>query len=357
LQGILRTGLRLNHVNKFERVDSRIKGGTNYMLCTPANYDPNTVDVPCLLEFFTTRRREPMDDKYFDFKNNGASNLGETSTWPYSIRDYASVTISKDIRMIHDFMQETQRHAYGYNQRGWSHKVNIFKQYYSAEGKNSFLSYSNFPYDMPELFMVTHYFTALDNLYENKMYTSPSGSSFQLYHFNNEFICVSDLQLKDSYWAKYWWHAWAQSLDYAPQGFDRDFYFYTNAKYYYTVNTYNNGGRHTGGGFSNQQIRGGWDSNNLLATYRIFQNNQPLDMNVQIYFLTSQSPNFDQNLMLIAKAVKENTAEQNMRIFYPNATLSSPNTHYSIKFASIQNSNFFSNLSISNKVSVQSSSY
>ena len=357
LQGILSSGLRLNHVNKFERVDSRIKGGTNYTLCTPANYDPTTVDVPCLLDFFSDRHREPMDDKYFDFKNYGAHSLSETSRWPYAIRDYATVTISKDIRMIHDFMQETQRHAYGYDQRGWSHKVDIFKKYYSAAGKNSFLSYSNFPYDMPELFMVTHYFTALDNLYMNIQYTSPSGSTFQLYHYDNEFIRVSDLKLKDSYWAKYWWHAWAQSLDYAPQGFDRNFYTNSNAKYFNTVTTYNNGGRHVDEGYRKLQMKGEWASKNLLETYRIFWNNQPLDMNVQIYYLTSQAPNFDQKLMLIAKAVKESNAEQNMRIFYPNATLTSPNTYYRIKYSTIQSSSFFSNLSISNKVDFMTSSY
>lgn len=325
LKNILARGFVANYSSTFSRIDLRIKGGTNYTQCAANGYHPTTIDVPCLLDISSNQELEAMDDKYFEPQYTSRLSLGQgNGTYRVTITDYATHAIVNDIKMFHDFMQFNQQHAQKFNQRGWSHKVDYFKDYYSSKYKNAKFSHPNFPFDIPEIYIVTHYMTALDDIWlgEQSSYYTTRGDYLHFYNKNEDFIYASDLQLKDAMWAKYWWSSAGQCLDREGYGFDRDFYFYKNStKYYNCRDNQAEKGKHK---YYTTKVNmlGFWYSDNM---YKNIANK--LRNNLRIYYLSSQFADFETKLMEIANAVKKGQV-QSSRIFYPNAMLTPDNCYY-----------------------------
>lgn len=128
--------------------------------------------------------------------------------------------------------------------------------------------------------------TALDAFYlGNKSgYTTPSGRTLNFYNKNEDFIYVSNLQLKDAMWAKYWWSTEGQCLDREVNGFDRDFYFKSSStKYYDVANNQSDKGKQKSS-TTQSAVFGKWYNTNL---YNPVPYN--LSNNVAFYYMTSRS--------------------------------------------------------------------
>ena len=329
LKSILSKGFVANYSSSFSHIDLRIKGGTSFTQCAANGYHPTTVDVPCILNFSSSQELEPMDEKYFGQSYSGKYSIGNgNSTYSITINDYATPAIVSDIKMFHDFMQFNQQHGERFNQRGWSHKVDYFKDYYSAKYKNGKFSHPTFPFDIPEIYIVTHYMTALDDVWlgEQNSYYTTRGDYLRFYNKDEDFIFVDELQLKDAMWAKYWWSAAAQCLDREDNGFDRRFYTWKNDKKYYYCRTHQaDKGKHKAY-TPKSTILGFWYNNSMYSSLgSTFKNN------IVIYYLTSQADNFETNLMQIARAVKLSNNQTSL-IFYPNAKLTPSNCYYNVNF-------------------------
>ena len=327
LKNILSRGFVANYSSTFSHIDLRIKGGTDFTQCAGNGYHPTTVDVPCLLDFSSTQELLPMDDKYFEPQYTSRLSLGQgDGTYRITITDYATYAIVNDIKMFHDFMQLNQQHAQRLNQRGWSHKVDYFKDYYSSKYKNAKFSHPNFPFDIPELYIVTHYFTVLDDVWlgEQNSYYTTRGDYLKFYNKNEDFIYTSELQLKDIYWAKYWWSSAAQCLDRGGHGFDRDFYYYkSSTKYYNCRSNQADKGKHQYY-TSQSDVFGPWYQKTMYQSI-----GKSLKNNVCVYYISSEFPNFESTLMKIAQAVKL-SENQESRIFFPNAKLVPNNCYYNV---------------------------
>lgn len=214
--------------------------------------------------------------------------------------------------------------------------MNYFKDFYSSKYRYASFKYQDFPYDVPEIYIVTHYMTALQNLmkatYKNQTYYTSDGEYWQLYNKNNFYIPTYKLQTKDACWAM-WWQSNAQSLDFEVNGFDRDFFYQgKNAKFYNL--DYNRDGK-----TSRYCTRGAFlphENEHLYPTgssYSCVPNDRYLKNYLCIYYLTSQAEDFEYNLMQIAKEVKINKSD-NPIIFYPNAIYDIPNAYYQIPWSS-----------------------
>ena len=349
LKSILAKGFIANYSSSFSKIDLRIKGGTNYTQCAANGYHPTTVDVPCLLDFSSSQELLPMDDKYFNPEYTSRLSLGQgDGTYRITITDYATHAIVNDIKMFHDFMQLNQQHGQKFNQRGWSHKVDYFKDYYSSKYKNAKFSHPNFPFDIPEIYIVTHYMTALDDIWlgEQSSYYTPKGDYLHFYNKNFDFAFVSDLQLKDRLWAKYWWSADGQCLDREGYGFDRDFYFEKSSQKYYNCRSNQaNKGEHKYYTTKTNML-GFWYNNNMYNNISKTMRN-----NVCIYYISSEFANFESNLMKIAQAVKL-SGNQDSRIFYPNAKITPSNCYYNVN---IKGSTIDTKLSKSSKLEIKDS--
>ncbi len=331
LRNILKGGFYHNNSVTFPRIDRRIKGGTDFTQCTAANYHPTTVDMPCILDFehgygYGSQVRKPLDEKYFDVANANMSPLLKCDDgkyrWGWKVRDYATPAIAKDMQMFQRFMYENQMHAQSLNKREWSGKRSLFNLYYSEGMLNAFMTYSNFPFDMPMIYRVVHYMRALQDMEPNKNYTTSNGQTYKIINADQEYIPVSYLQLQDRYWAKYWWSSNGQSTNVAKNGFDRDFYFYKdNTKYYSMICDQSYDGKRHNCYTSQATMLGSWYKP-VDGTYHGPYNpvRKPFTMRVKLYFLTSQAPDFSTKLMNIAKAVK-NSSVQSTKVFYPNKIL------------------------------------
>ena len=88
-QRILSGGLYINNNRKLSTIDRRIKGGTDFTQCVAKNYHPNTVDVPCILDFRVRndQSRQPLDDKYFE--------TAYSNKQPYLKYDDKNITLDK----------------------------------------------------------------------------------------------------------------------------------------------------------------------------------------------------------------------------------------------------------------------
>jgi len=324
---IIKKGLILssNDASNFLSVNRRIMGNSTFTQCTAANYHPNTWDVPCILEveMKNNQQREPLQDFYFNIKYAGAGTSykpNASGNWNWMIKDYATVAIIDDIRKIRGFMNDMQRHAKALDGRGWSYKRNLINRYTDASHLNSFMTYTDFPYDMPEVFRVNHFMRTLDQVVyytrENLNYLTTSGTYCRFYNHDNDFIPVDELKFQDRYWAKYWWHTYGQNLDLEHHGFDRTFYTEDKKKYYNILLPLNAQGKHNMYD-SYMQMLGDWyyGDDDLLNAY--YNGNYNF---VSVYYLTSQNSNFSENLMKIADAVKKSNV-QNDLIFFPNAQM------------------------------------
>lgn len=331
LNNILKGGLYKNTTTYFPEVDRRIKGGTTFTQCTNAGYNPTTWDVPCIIDV-KLPSRATMGEHLFQFRFSGATSLGIGTYTSWTIRDYATVAIAKDIQMIHDFMQQNMFHVQNFGKKNWKGKVDYFNKCYSNSGMNAIFKYNNeygapgFPYDMYELYLVNHYMWAIDQLYPNRNYPTASGTRVTLYDKDNEFIYVDDMySLQTKYLAKYWWSAAGQCLDHSKRGFDYEFYYRSSSTKYYDVKTNQANDGKQQYPSSQNAVLGEWYFKNL---YNDFGNNITNYFN--IYYLTSQQPNFETCLMNIAVAVKKRSSGDNTRVFYPNAILKMNDCFYNI---------------------------
>ena len=326
LRRILAAGFVSNN-NSFAHIDLRIKGGTTFTQCFANGYHPTTIDVPCILDISSTQELQPMEEKYFQQNYSSRLSIGQGSgSYSVTITDFATPTIVNDIKMFHDFMQFNQQHAKRLDQRGWSHKVDYFKDYYSDRYKNCKFSHNSFPFDIPEIYIVTHYMTVLDDVWwgGRNGYRTTRGDLLVFYNKNNDFVYASDLQLKDAMLAKYWWSSDGQCIDLEVNGFDRDFYYRKNSeKYYCCRDNQADKGKHNYYR-SKSAMLGFWYNNNMYNNI-----GSSLKNNVKVFYLTSQEPNFETNLMKIACAVKA-SEKQASKIFYPNAVLSPNYCYYTI---------------------------
>lgn len=331
LTRILSGGFITNNSASFSKVDLRIKGGTTFTQCAENGYHPTTIDVPTLLDFSSSQVLEAMDDKYFEPQYASRLSIGQSGancTRTLSITDYATHAIVNDIKMLHDFMQACQQHADAYGCRGWSHKVDYFKDFYSNKYKNSQFTPPGFPYSIPEIYIVTHYMTVLDDLWlgEKNQYYTANGDYLYIYQKDDNFIKVSDLQLKDRMWAQYWWSASGQPVDRGANGFNRDFYKYKmDHKYYNIRSNQANNGKHTSY-VTKSTILGSWYTRNHY-------NFSSLRNNICVYFITAESSNFESNLMKIAQAVKLGQV-QSSKIFYPNTVVRPSGCYYNLNLNS-----------------------
>lgn len=329
---ILSNGFVANYTYTFNNVDIRIKGGKGFVACTKSGYHPTTVDVPSLLEFSSTQTLEPMGDEMFDPKYKYQYSISQAgpSKPKVTITDYATPAIIDDIKKFNDFMQRNQQHARALDCRGWSHKADYFKDFYSSKYKNAKFSHTNFPFDIPEIYIVTHYMTALEDIWFGTKdgYWTTKNDRIKLINKDNYFIPADELQLRDAMWAKYWWSSYGQCTDFEGNGFERDFYYRkSNTKYYNSRPVGNNistDKNKRGASVSNapknqylpftkSKVLGDWYNNNWGV--------KPiLNNHVMIYYMTSQASNFENCLMNIAYALKK-SGQQTSRIFFPNASL------------------------------------
>lgn len=338
----LKDGFIRNYTNDFKSIELRVGANNNvYNRCNKNSYDPanyNYYTKPVILKFVNYGELERMDDKYFEPQYLSRLSLGhdEIANKTYYILDQATNAAADDIKKLGQFFMENAYHAALYDQRGWSHKVNYFKDFYSSKYRYASFKYQDFPYDVPEIYIVTHYMTALQNLmkatYKNQTYYTSDGEYWQLYNKNNFYIPTYKLQTKDACWAM-WWQSNAQSLDFEVNGFDRDFFYQgKNAKFYNL--DYNRDGK-----TSRYCTRGAFlphENEHLYPTgssYSCVPNDRYLKNYLCIYYLTSQAEDFEYNLMQIAKEVKINKSD-NPIIFYPNAIYDIPNAYYQIPWSS-----------------------
>ncbi|MBO4488385.1 MAG: hypothetical protein J5741_01855 [Bacteroidales bacterium] len=335
---IIKNGLILssNGANDFLSINHRIKGSTAFTQCVAANYHPNSWDLPCILETYVTsgQKREPLQDLFFKAQYAGAAPsylANSRDRWSWYIKDYATVAMVDDIKKIRGFMEDMQRHAKALDGRGWSYKRDIVNRFSNSSHINSFMTYTAFPYDMPEIYRVNHFVKALDNVVNytrnNLSYLTTSGTYCRFYNHDEDFIPADELQLQDRYWAKYWWHTYAQCLDLEHHGFDRTFYTEDKAKYYNTMQPLNAGGKHNLHD-TYSAILGAWYQNDPDIVYLY---NNYIYNHVSIFYLTSQNTGFTDNLMKIADAIKKSNV-QNDLIFFPNAQMTSPvlSTFYTV---------------------------
>lgn len=348
LRKILAKGFIRNHGSDFKHIDLRIKGGTTFTQCSANGYHPTTIDVPCLLDITSDQELTAMDEKYFKPEYNGQYSIGQgDGNYSITITDYATHAIVNDIKMFHDFMQLNQQHAQKFNKRGWSHKVDYFKDFYSSKYTNARFSHPNFPFDIPEIYIVTHYMTALDNIWwgeQSPYYYTPKGDRLHFYNKDEDFVRVDDLQLKDRMWAKYWWNADGQCLDREGYGFDREFYTYKDSKKYYNCRHHQaNEGEHAYSTIKADML-GFWYGNHLYDNI-----GNTLKNHIAIYYLTSENSNFETNLMKIAEAVKKGKY-QNSKVFYPNAVIVPDNCYYNVN---IKNSNIQTKLKDSKTLEIK----
>lgn len=331
LRNILKGGFLLNNSVKFPRVDRRIMGGTDFTQCTAANYHPTTVDMPCILDFvhsygYGSQVIKPLDEKYFDVANANMTPQLKCDDgkykWGWTIKDYATEAIVKDLQMFHSFMYENQMHAQSLNKRDWSGKRSLFSLYYSEAKLNAYMTYSNFPFDMPMIYRVVHFMRVLQDMEPGKIYTAPSGRTFKIINAEKEYIPVPYLQSQDKYWAKYWWSSNGQSTNVCKYGFDREFYFYKEGTRYYdlTCDQDYNGKKHSCS-VPQSTMLGNWYKP-VDGTYYNAYNpvRTSYTMRVKLYFLTSQASDFSTKLMNIAVAVKKSSV-QSTKVFYPNKIL------------------------------------
>lgn len=348
LNNILKRGFVSNNC-EFSHIDTRIKGGTNFTQCVRNGYHPTTLDVPTLLDISSSQELTALDDKYFSPKYSARLSVGQgDGTYKVKITDYVTHTIVDDIKKFHDFMQLNQQHAAALHQRGWSHKADYFKAFYSSKNKNANFSHNNFPFDIPEIYIVTHYMTAQDAFYlGNKTaggYTTVDGSKYIFYDKKNDFIWASKLQLKDAMWAKYWYSSAGQSLDLDKNGLNRDFYKRkSDSKYYNVVSNQNKKGEHKYS-TSQAEVFGDWYKDQYTFSGKNINNN------LVIYYLTSQESNFENNLMNIANSVKLGD-KQESRIFFPNAMFTPNNCYYTIPLK--KNNSLDTKLSGSSKLKIK----
>ena len=341
-QKILNRGLYISNDGKLSTIDRRIKGGTDFTQCVAKDYHPNSVDVPCILDFKVrnNQSRQPLDDKYFETANSNKQPYlkyddGKYS-WDWRIDDYATVSIIKDINKFYWFMYENQMHAQSLNTRNWDNKMKLFNLYYSASNLNAYLTYSNFPYDMPMIYRVVHYMWALDDLRPDTYYTATNGQSYKLLDLEKEYINADLLQLRDRLWAKYWWSAKGQSLDIGGHGFDRDFYFYNSSTLYYPVTCDQGYKKNHMCSAPQSAMLGNWYTPFDGKYYNVYYPPRPTyKMNVKLYFMTTRAENFNSNMMKIAVAIK-NSSVQSTRVFYPNKILNTAgrDMSYTIKLNS-----------------------
>lgn len=346
----LKGGLIRNYTTYFKEISLRVGANNDvYQNCSKATYDPTKSNYnytkPVILKFGNGMELEPMDEKYFDKERSGTYSLGHTEARNYGwcIYDYATYAASDDIKKFANFFQENVIHAQRYNGRGWSHKVDYFKDYYSNKYRNSSMSYADFPYDMPEIYIVTHYMTALQNLYratqKNYSYATIFDGTFQLCNKNDYYIPASTLQLKDAYWALHWWQSYAQTLDFEGNGFDRDFYYRKdNAKYYNYL--YNRDLKSKNSSYKSSflphQSENYFPVNNMkIITTKSIQNY------ICIYYMTAQSSDFENSLMQTAYDVKY----KKELIFHPNATYDLNDAYYTIPWS---NTCTFMNVNLGN---------
>lgn len=341
-QRILSGGLYINNNRKLSTIDRRIKGGTDFTQCVAKNYHPNTVDVPCILDFRVRndQSRQPLDDKYFETAYSNKQPYlkyddGKYS-WDWRIDDYATVSIIKDLNKLAWFMYDNQLHAQSLNKRDWSGKMKLFNLYYNANNINAFLTYTNFPYDMPMIYRVVHYMWALDDLRPDTYYAATDGHSYKLLDLEKEYIDVNLLQLRDRLWAKYWFSAKGQCLDIGGHGFDRDFYYYNSSTLYYPVTCDQGYDKHHKCSAHQTSVLGNWYVPFDGSYYNVYNPPRPTyKMNVKLYFMTTRAENFNSNMMKIAVAIK-NSSAQSTRVFYPNKILNTAgrDMSYTIKLNS-----------------------
>lgn len=276
-----------------------------------------------------------MSNEWFEGQYAGRWAITRDEYKYWRLRDYATYAVATDINMIHDFMQSNVFHAALYNNKSWNDKVKLFNNYYSSSGKSTNYVYGNgnsnysFPYDMPEIYVVTHYMKALDNLHGTRSYTTAGGSSITLYEKDNEFINVSDLNsLQHKYWAKYWWNAAGQSLDYSKKGFADDFYWKNSSTKYYNVknNQAENGKQKSSS--TQSYVLGDWYTTDQSKAF-----GSNITTYFQVYYLTSQAPNFESTLMEMAVFARANAkvaADRRPRAFFPNAIIKTDQIYYNI---------------------------
>ncbi|MBR6333041.1 MAG: hypothetical protein IKR77_01435, partial [Bacteroidales bacterium] len=346
---IIKKGLIMSSsdANDFLHIDHRIKGNSDFAQCIPANYHPSTWDLPCILETYVKeeQQREPLDDMFFETRLAYAAPIytpNQTENWEWYLKDYATIAMMDDISKIRGFMNDMQRHAKALDGRGWSYKRKIINRFSDASHINSFMTYTAFPYDMPEIFRVNHFVKAIDMVtYHTRkkvQYFTTSGTYCGFYNHDNDYIPADELQLQDRYWAKYWWHTYAQNLDLEHQGFDRTFYTEDKKRYYNTMEPLNANGKHNVYD-DYKTILGDWYRPDpdlaALLTKEIYIYN-----NVSILYLTSQNASFSENLMKIAQAMKTSDKEKDI-IFFPNAQMNDPAqfTFYPVKFDTLKSSN------------------
>lgn len=325
---VLANGFTRNYGCSFSNIDIRIKGGTNFTRCDANGYHPTTIDVPCLLTINSTQEIEPMDDKYFDPKYSSKLSIGngENIYRNLTIYDYAMHAIINDIKMFHDFMQHRQQHAEALNNRGWSHKVDFFKDFYSSKYRTARFSLADFPFDIPEIYIVTHYMVPLDHMWlaEKNSYYTTLGDYLNFYNKEGDFIWASDLQLQDRYWAKYWWSSAGQCLSRFGNGFDRDFYAYKDNHKYYNVR-YNqaNKGKHVTYN-TKSSVLGSWYNTDMYTWL-----GKTIRNTVKFYYMTSQQSGLEDNLLKVAQAVRAGKV-QTSKIFYPNAVIVPSECYYDV---------------------------
>ncbi len=321
LKRILAGGFKAG-TTKFPHIELRLQG---YSLsrCKSAGYHPTSVDYPCLLEISSSQQIQPMSETYFSQNYSGCSIGQGTSTYSITITDYATHTMVDDIKMFHDFKQKCQQHARAFDNRGWSHKTSYFQSYYSSTYKNSYFAPDGFPFEIPEIYLVTHYMTVLDDVGRLTEYTLRDGTSININHGKERyFLTAGDLPDKDKWWSFYWWSAFGQPTNTGPQGFARDFYTESStAKYYNYRHNQNNEGFST----TKANMLGRWYSSSTFTVPSQLTNK------VRVLFLSAEGDNFEDNLMKIAKAVKtkEYPASQ---IFYPNTAVY-PGSTYTVKLS------------------------
>lgn len=240
----LRSGLYKN-TNTFTGIDYRTKlnkaGGT----CMPTTYYPeinsngSLWSCPNVLPVITYQSNNFPRITNTSFDGNNTTHTLSQDIDQWYITDYATPAICDDIMKFFYFFQENQAHAAYLNGRGFSHKIDYLSRYYSDKTRYFMYSYvHDFPYDMPEIYLTTHYFSLYNylrgagragviddckNCYSMTDYLYNNNSTYAIFDENNR---VSNNQA--AFWLKYWFRMKGVPNATTDQGINHSYYYSNN---------------------------------------------------------------------------------------------------------------------------------
>ncbi len=311
-------GLTRKNSCKFSHITRRISGN-DFVNCDGADEDPSHVTVPKILDYGGKLGENAQDSlSNYLYSEDNFKNLDHFKefipTYDGKIIDYATPSFLDDMIKFLGFFKSNSLLVDALSSDSKSDRFVFYGNVIEKPDIQYSYTLTNFdfPFDMPLVYLCHHYmyvnYSFQRILNEDTLkYITNGGDSLSKKQLKgkNKFLWVKDLNEYDAYLAKFWWNTNAQPTDCSGH----EFINYTNFKYA-VDNSIHTKSEFLGPLYNKRMLK------DPLKDY--------WDASISIVYLTSQNPNFEVNLLKIAKAIK---LEREM-VYFPNAEIKLPKPYH-----------------------------